>query len=94
MGFITVGGVSPTFFALDAANRIAIGVKLYYHAKVGSFRDSIQVLRESIRVSVFVLEFRLFVCKICNREYLYEEMNIIFVCIMIDTDLGKRNSTN
>ena len=51
-----VGG--PLFFAfLDAADRVAIGAKLYYHAKVGSFRDSIRVLRDSIRVSVFVWSF-------------------------------------
>ena len=36
---------------------MAIGAKLYYHAKVGSFRDSIRVLRESIRVSGFVWSF-------------------------------------
>ena len=40
--------MNPTFFViLDAADNMAIGAKLYYHAKVGSFRDS-------IRVSVFV----------------------------------------
>ena len=51
-----VGG--PLFFAfLDAADRMAIGAKLYYHAKVGSFRDGIRVLRESIRVSVIVWSF-------------------------------------
>ena len=44
------------FCVFDAADRMAIGEKLYYHAKVGSFRDSIRVLRESIRVSVFVYE--------------------------------------
>ena len=45
----------PHFFVfLDAANRGAIGAELYYHAKVGSFRDSIRVLRDST-------EFRLFV---------------------------------
>ena len=42
---------------LDAADRMAIGEKSYYQAKVGSFRDSIRVLRESIRVSVFVWSF-------------------------------------
>ena len=48
----------PHFFVFfDAANRGAIGEELYYHAKVGSFRDSIRVLRESIRVSVFVWSF-------------------------------------
>ena len=31
--------------------------KVYYHAKVGGFRDSIRVLRDSIRVSVFVWSF-------------------------------------
>ena len=43
-----------SFCVFDAADNMAIGEILYYHAKVGSFRDSIQVLRESIRVSVFV----------------------------------------
>ena len=48
----------PHFFVfLDAADSMAIGEKLYYHAKVGSFRDSIRVLRESIRVSVFIWSF-------------------------------------
>ena len=45
------------FCVFDAADRMAIGEKLYYHAKVGSFRDSIRVLRESIRVSVIVWSF-------------------------------------
>ena len=45
------------FCVFDAADRMAIGEKLYYHAKVGSFRDSIRVLRDSIRVSVFVWSF-------------------------------------
>ncbi len=49
--------VSPFFRVFDAADRMAIGAKLYYHAKVGSFRDSIRVLRDSIRVSVFVWSF-------------------------------------
>ena len=50
----------PRFFVfIDVAYRVAIGEKLYYQAKVGSFRDSIRVLRESIGVSVFV-------CGICN----------------------------
>ena len=45
----------PHFFVfLDAADSMAIGEKLYYHAKVGSFCDSIRVLRDSIRVFVFV----------------------------------------
>ena len=57
MGFIEVVGEPPFFRVLDAADRMAIGAKLYYHAKVGSFRDSIRVLRESIRVSVFVWSF-------------------------------------
>ena len=54
--FFRLGGVhhggwwTPIFVFLDAADRMAIGAKLYYHAKVGSFRDSIRVLRESIRV--------------------------------------------
>ncbi|NBJ94507.1 hypothetical protein D5281_18465 [bacterium 1xD42-62] len=34
-----------------------LGKKSYYQAKVGSFRDSIRVLRDSIRVSVFVWSF-------------------------------------
>ena len=47
MGFITVGG-GPLFLFLDAADRMAIGAKLYYqakvyfHAKVRDFRDSIK----------------------------------------------------
>ena len=45
----------PHFFVFfNAADSMAIGAKLYYHAKVGSFRDNIRVLRESIRVSVIV----------------------------------------
>ena len=61
--FFRLGGVhhggwwTPIFCAFDAADRMAIGAKLYYHAKVGSFRDSIRVLRDSIRVSVFVWSF-------------------------------------
>ena len=48
----------PHFFVFfNAADSRAIGAKLYYHAKVGSFRDSIRVLRESIRVSVIVWSF-------------------------------------
>ena len=51
-------GGGPLFFVfLDTADSGAIGAKLYYHAKVGSFRDSIRVLRESIGVSVFVWSF-------------------------------------
>ena len=46
-----------SFCVFDAAEKVAIGAKLYYHAKAGSFRDSIRVLRESIRVSVFVWSF-------------------------------------
>ena len=42
---------------LDVADRMAIGEELYYQAKVGSFRDSIRVLRDSIRVSVIVWSF-------------------------------------
>lgn len=57
MGFITVGGGPRFFMFLDAADRGAIGAELYYQAKVGSFRDSIRVLRESIGVSVFVWSF-------------------------------------
>ena len=33
------------------SNRRLDGAKLYYQAKVGSFRDSIRVLRESIGVA-------------------------------------------
>ena len=36
------GWWASIFVFLDAAGRMAIGAKLYYHAKVGSFRDSIQ----------------------------------------------------
>ena len=60
---LRIGGVhhsgwwAPIFVFLDAADKVAIGAKLYYQAKVGSFRDSIRVLRESIRVSVFVWSF-------------------------------------
>ncbi len=63
-------GGGPRFFVfLDAADRGAIGVELYYQAKVGSFRDSIRVLRESIGDSVIVLSFYLFVCEICSLWY-------------------------
>ena len=51
------GWWTPFFVLFNAANNMAIGEKLYYHAKVGSFRDSIRVLRDSIRVSVFVWSF-------------------------------------
>ena len=51
------GWWASLFCVFDAADRMAIGAKLYYHAKVGSFRDSIRVLRESIRVSVIVWSF-------------------------------------
>ena len=45
----------PHFFVFfNAADSGAIGAELYYQAKVGSFRDSIRVLRESIRVSVII----------------------------------------
>ena len=60
---LRLGGVhhggwwAPIFVFFDAADRGAIGAELYYHAKVGSFRDSIRVLRDSIRVSVFVWSF-------------------------------------
>ena len=57
VGFITVGGGPRFFVFLDAADRGAMG-GLYYHAKVSSFRDSIRVLRESIRVSVIVCKMR------------------------------------
>ncbi len=71
----------PHFFVfLDAADRMAIGAKLYYHAKVGSFRDSIRVLRESIRVSVFVWSFaclyaKFVVCDISEIIYSTFPMN-------------------
>ena len=61
--FFRFGGVhhsgwwTPIFVFFDAADNMAIGAKLYYHAKVGSFRDSIRVLRESIGVSVIVWSF-------------------------------------
>ena len=58
MGFITVGGGPRFFVFVDTADSRAIGAKLYYHAKVGSFRDSIRVFRDS-------MEFRLFVEKCC-----------------------------
>ena len=51
------GWWTPFFVLFNAADNMAIGAKLYYHAKVGSFRDSIRVLRESIGVSVFVWSF-------------------------------------
>ena len=41
-----------SFLRFDAADKGAIGVKSYDHAKVGSFRDSIRVLRDSIRTRV------------------------------------------
>lgn len=53
-GFTGVTGEPLFLWVFDAADNMAIGAKLYYHAKVGSFRDSIRVLRESIRVSVIV----------------------------------------
>ena len=48
--------VDPLFLFWDAAEKAAIGTKLYYHAKAGSFRDS--------------LEFRLFVCYVREKEKL------------------------
>ena len=51
------GWWASLFCVFDAADSGAIGAKLYYHAKVGSFRDSIRVLRDSIKVSVFVWSF-------------------------------------
>ena len=60
MGFITVGGRPHFLVFLDAADRMAIGEKSYYQAKVGSFRDSIRVLRDSIGVSVFIWSFACF----------------------------------
>lgn len=44
----------------DAAYRGAM--ELYYQEKVESFRDSVRVLRDS-------LKFRLIVCEICNFGY-------------------------
>ena len=47
MGFITVGGGPRFFVFFNAANSMAIGeksyyqAKVYFHAKVGGFRDSI-----------------------------------------------------
>ena len=46
-----MGGEPRFFMFIDAADRMAIGAKLYNHEKVGSFRDC--------------LEFRLFVGKCC-----------------------------
>ena len=58
LGGVHHGGWWPPLFCVfDTADRMAIGAKLYYHAKVSSFRDSIRVLRDSIRVSVFVWSF-------------------------------------
>ena len=51
------GWRASLFCVFDAADSGAIGAKLYYHAKVGSFRDSIRVLRESIGGSVIVWSF-------------------------------------
>jgi len=51
------GWWASPFCVFDAADSGAIGAELYYQAKVGSFRDSIRVLRESIGVSVFVWSF-------------------------------------
>ena len=48
VGFITVGGGPHFLVFLDAADRMAIGAKLYYqakvyyHAKVRGFCDSIK----------------------------------------------------
>ena len=61
---------------MDAADRGAIGEKLYYHTKVSSFRDSIRVLCESIRVSVFVWSFVcLYANAVENREIEYKGQN-------------------
>ena len=58
LGGVHHGGWWTPFFVLfNAADNMAIGAKLYYHAKVGSFRDSIRVLRDSIGVSVIVWSF-------------------------------------
>ena len=51
------GWWTPFFVLFNAADNMAIGAKLYYHAKVVSFRDSIRVLRDSIGVSVFIWSF-------------------------------------
>lgn len=58
MGFITVGGGPHFFVFLYAADRGEIGEKMNYHAKVGSFRDS--------------MELCVFVCKICGMYYSIE----------------------
>ncbi len=64
--FFRLGGVhhggwwAPFFVLFNAADNMAIGAKLYYHAKVVSFRDSIRVLRDSIGVSVFIWSFACF----------------------------------
>ena len=42
------GWWTPLFRVLYAAEKVAIGAKLYYHAKVGSFRESIRVLPDSM----------------------------------------------
>ena len=48
VGFITVGGGPRFFVFLDAADKGAMGeksyyqAKVYYHAKVRGFRDSIK----------------------------------------------------
>ena len=48
-------GGEPRFLVFfNAADNMAIGAELYYQAKVGSFRDSIRVLRDRRRVSVIV----------------------------------------
>ena len=43
-----MGGGARFFVFFNAADSGAIGAELYYQARVGSFRDSIRVLRESI----------------------------------------------
>ncbi len=69
-----MGGEPHFFVFLDAANRGAIGAELYYHAKVGSFRDS-------IRVSVFVWSFARLFAKFVIYGILY--MNIFLTKVKI-----------
>ena len=71
----------PHFFVFfDAADSMAIGAKLYSQAKVGSFRDSIRVLRESIRVSVIVWSFACLFAKFVVYDILYLYRVILFLC--------------
>ena len=49
-GVCRSGWWASLFCVFDAADNMAIGEKLYYHAKVGSFRDSVKSFRDNIRV--------------------------------------------